>query len=130
MHAPIPDDPKEAERRRKLKELEQRVPDLVQEDLRKEIHILLTEIHEESLKNKGMAVSPTQGLWRASLPCLALSTAGQKFKRVGSSDLPGRWFFLQPRFLFSRLISAMMLISMTSAQNKSTKIEPRNAKRM
>jgi hypothetical protein len=27
--------------------------------LEKEIHILLAEIHEESLKNKGIAVSPT-----------------------------------------------------------------------
>jgi hypothetical protein len=52
------DDAKDAERRRKLEELEQRVLDLVEEDLRKEIPTLLTDIHEESLKNKGIAVSP------------------------------------------------------------------------
>jgi hypothetical protein len=46
------------QRRRALEEQEQRVPDLVDEDLRKEIPILLAEIHQESLKNKGIAVSP------------------------------------------------------------------------
>jgi hypothetical protein len=55
----MPNDPEDVERRRKLEELEQRLPDFVQEDLGKEIHILLSEIHEESLKNKGIAVSPT-----------------------------------------------------------------------
>jgi len=55
----IPPDPEDAERRRKLQELQQCVPDLVREDLRKEIHVLLIEIHEESLKNKGIAVAPT-----------------------------------------------------------------------
>jgi hypothetical protein len=52
------DDAKDAERRRKLEELEQRVFDLIQEDLRKDIPSLLTDIHEESLKNKGVAISP------------------------------------------------------------------------
>jgi hypothetical protein len=46
------------DRRRALEEQEQRVPDLVDEDLRKEIPILLAEIHQESFKNKGSAVSP------------------------------------------------------------------------
>jgi len=52
------DDPKDAERRRKLEELEQRLADLIQEDLGKEIPDHLAGIHEESLKNKGVAVSP------------------------------------------------------------------------
>jgi hypothetical protein len=55
----MPNDPEDVKRRQKLEELQQCVPDLVQEDLEKEIHILLAEIHEESLKNKGIAVSPT-----------------------------------------------------------------------
>jgi hypothetical protein len=40
------------DRRRALEEQEQRVPDLVDEDLRKEIPILLAEIHQESFKTK------------------------------------------------------------------------------
>ena len=54
----MPHDPEDTERRRKLEELEQRLADLIQEDLGKEISDHLTGIHAESLKNKGVAVSP------------------------------------------------------------------------
>jgi hypothetical protein len=53
-----PFDERDRQRRRELEEQEQRLPDLVHEDLRKEIPALLTDIHQESLRNKGGAVSP------------------------------------------------------------------------
>jgi len=52
-------DEKDRERRQALEEQERRIPDLVDEDLRKEISDLLAEIHLESFKNKGAAVAPT-----------------------------------------------------------------------
>lgn len=49
---------RDRQRRRALEEQEQQLPDLVREDLRKEIPVLLADIHQESLRNKGGAVSP------------------------------------------------------------------------
>jgi hypothetical protein len=45
-------------RREALAALQKRLPEAVFEDLRKDIPELLTEIHDESLKNKGLAVTP------------------------------------------------------------------------
>lgn len=50
---------KDRARRQALEEQERRVSELVDEDLRKEISELLAEIHQESFKNKAIAVSPT-----------------------------------------------------------------------
>ncbi len=50
-------DPDE-KRRDALAEMEKRVHELVAEDLQKDIPDLLADIHRESLKNKGIAVSP------------------------------------------------------------------------
>jgi len=118
------DDPKDAERRRKLEELEQRLADLIQEDLGKEIPDHLAGIHEESLKNKGAAVSPITRTLARFASLLGALYIRRIFKPVESSNLRGPWFFSRSCCLFSRLISAMTLISMTSAQNRSVKTEP------